>query len=1450
MTRKRKFNPITNLGNFVKGYKRQRKSKKGSDDPTSSAEYEGQENARPPLADLHVAVDSQAQGAVPWSESWTVEMVSMTEPSEHMETDLPTFSTAMEMLGDVSQEPTAQVSTIELFEEVPDPEVFTENQRQSPYAATCEDVEDEDEGALPGDSNQVEADKDPIDDSDDEAQPDEIPGSQQRRKGKWDAAPTIPQLEEALVDLEKLLRPPRCNKRQRYSDPPFDKKTIKRLEQMKLLCFNVLDMEREKKLGERGIWTRASVQTARSLGNMKKGSRKPGEKKAKDLRRWLRLFIDDREEVPTCNWSTSGRSLIDDEDFAQEIHAHLQSLGPYVSTEAIVRFLDTPEMLQRLHRKKTISLTTAQRWMKRMGYRWTINPKGQYVDGHERADVVHYRDEVFLPAILELEPRMRKYGTGDDNDALGPNTRRIVVWYHDESTFYAHDRRRRRWVHKGETAKPYAKGEGHSLMVANFVSAEYGWMRSPDGKEDVRILFKAGKTRDGYFDNNRIREHAARAMELLEKYYPDEDHVLVFDNATTHTKQPEGSLSALKMPKGPSENFFVEVNKTHPDGRPVYDTNGKIVKTKVRMGNGKFLEGREQAFYFADDHPDHPGKFKGMAEILEERGFLEAKKLKAQCGKKFSDCPPGNASCCCHRTLFNQPDFVTVESLLEIDGRERGFRVLFLPKFHCELNFIEQCWGYAKRNYRLLEPSSKEDVLERNVVSCLDGIPLITMRRREKTAKIMAKAKEKKGVLDEWDDVFSGTAYLDAVQAGRIQENDMVLLMSIDGAQLYQSKQSDCWIYIWIVLDLAPDLRYKKCYVLPGGFIPGPNKPKNVDSFLFPGFHHLSALMKEGLSIWDAVTETVFRSDLYLHLGAADGPGLTYLNGLTGHSGAYGCWLYCPVKGWRKEGGNHYYPALLKPHGFSVEGSDHPDIDRSHLRTGDPIEYQEALHVVLESRNSAQHQANRRKTGITKPSIFSGLPVGRSLHIPHCFGVDLMHLISLNIPDLLFGLWRGTLECDPQDSKHTWDWVVLTGNTWKSHGQRVADATPYLPGSFDHPPRNPAEKISSGYKAWEYLTYVFGLGPGLLHGILPDKYWKNYCKLVAGVRLIHQRTITNVQLLHSHQLLVEFEMEFEKLYYQRKSSRLHFVRQSIHALLHTGPEVPRLGPGACYTQWTMERTVGNLGEEIRQPSNPFQNLSERGVRRAQVNALYSMLPELEKQLGLPRVSEDIGDGFILLGAKERYPKTIPIIEVAAICTFYHAHNIQIAATWMPQVLKWARLQIPNQQIVRSAWKEKNKALEKVRMARNIMFHKETAAKMPSFGEIQYFFQLKMHGADHTVALVSIFDPPDPTLAEASSGALLRENRHSALLSDLCRTPDLRLRPSLFADPPTLTTACLGPMQKGTHLDRLELLLKNIAATLALDAAANVEEEERSIGTVLLEGPLRGHCGVDKSMLWT
>jgi hypothetical protein len=56
-----------------------------------------------------------------------------------------------------------------------------------------------------------------------------------------------------------------------------------------------------------------------------------------------------------------------------------------------------------------------------------------------------------------------------------------------------------------------------------------------------------------------------------------------------------------------------------------------------------------------------------------------------------------------------------------------------------------------------------------------------------------------------------------------------------------------------------------------------------------------------------------------------------------------------------------------------------------------------------------------------------------------------------------------------------------------------------------------------------------------------------------------------------------FAREFKELYYQCKESWIHFVCQSIHLLTHIALETIRVGPLACYTQWTLETAISNLG---------------------------------------------------------------------------------------------------------------------------------------------------------------------------------------------------------------------------------------------------------------------------------
>ena len=546
------------------------------------------------------------------------------------------------------------------------------------------------------------------------------------------------------------------------------------------------------------------------------------------------------------------------------------------------------------------------------------------------------------------------------------------------------------------------------------------------------------------------------------------------------------------------------------------------------------------------------------------------------------------------------------------------------------------------------------------------------------------------------DDIAMGWDYLGAVLEGDITENDIVVMVSLDGAQLYDSRELDCWIYIWIILNLPPDQRYKKLHVLPGGFIPGPNKPKNVDSFIFPDLHHLAAIQREGLPMWNPLNDSQYISNVYLLFTTADGPGLIYWDGMVGHSGRNGCRLYCGVLGRRKERGTHYYPALLRPLDCAVDGSNHPDIDVFKLPLGGSSHYAENLQRIMSVPNQTQWDKTKTETGLTKPPLILGLDHRHSLGVPLSITTDIMHLAG-NLSDLLISLWHATIDVSANDDCATWDWAVL-GNkaVWAAHGKDVEDAGRHLPGSYDRKPRNIAEKINTQYKTWEFQLYTFGIAPTLLYGILPTEYWSHYCMLVCGFQIMCQHSITQQQLVDAHLLLCSWEHNFEQIYYQQKESRIHFIRPAVHQVTHLVTEAIQKGPPLCYAQWTMERTISNLGQELRQPSKPYANMAQEGVRRCQVNALLSMMPELDTPpKGLPNGAKDLGDGYALLRKCARYP-TLPDNDITH----------QIAALLppgqpMPCIQKWSCLLLPNGQIARSLWREALKAPEQLRISSNV-----------------------------------------------------------------------------------------------------------------------------------------------------
>jgi hypothetical protein len=225
---------------------------------------------------------------------------------------------------------------------------------------------------------------------------------------------------------------------------------------------------------------------------------------------------------------------------------------------------------------------------------------------------------------------------------------------------------------------------------------------------EARILFKAGTNREGWFDCAALCAQTELAIELFEDNFQGTAvAAFAFDNAPGHQKRADDALSARYMPKN-AKNWLGK------DG-------------KCRMREGKLPNGEPQSFYYPDSHPRMPGWFKGMKQILIERGFLEEAKYRAEC-PSFKCADPTKA-CCCRRILFNQPDFMAQKPAIIELVEAHGHLAFFYPKFHCELNFIEQCWGAAKYEYRTLPPTKNPAQMDSNIRKCLDNVGIVKIRR-------------------------------------------------------------------------------------------------------------------------------------------------------------------------------------------------------------------------------------------------------------------------------------------------------------------------------------------------------------------------------------------------------------------------------------------------------------------------------------------------------------------------------------------------------------------------------------------------------------------------------------------------------------------------------------------------------------------------------------------------
>ncbi|KAF7975143.1 hypothetical protein HWV62_10305, partial [Athelia sp. TMB] len=133
--------------------------------------------------------------------------------------------------------------------------------------------------------------------------------------------------------------------------------------------------------------------------------------------------------------------------------------------------------------KATISESSARRWLKKLGYEYTVAKKGVYVDSHERPDVVAYREK-FL-AIVAASEHLR--ATYDDKTleiiepTLSEGEKKHVPLHHDESIFRPNEMQQRVWIKNGNMPLR-KKGLGRAIHVSDWITEETGRLTLSDAQ--------------------------------------------------------------------------------------------------------------------------------------------------------------------------------------------------------------------------------------------------------------------------------------------------------------------------------------------------------------------------------------------------------------------------------------------------------------------------------------------------------------------------------------------------------------------------------------------------------------------------------------------------------------------------------------------------------------------------------------------------------------------------------------------------------------------------------------------------------------------------------------------------------------------------------------------------------------------------------------------------------
>jgi hypothetical protein len=197
---------------------------------------------------------------------------------------------------------------------------------------------------------------------------------------------------------------------------------------------------------------------------------------AERIRGALSTFISTGTLPKSRKGRAAGLSLINDEDvraLCREVIGEHD--GKRFSSKMFQSAISEKLRERGLISEKMIGGATACNWLRSLGMEIVNDKKGLYKDGHERSDVVEFREK-YVGMGQEVYNGMVQEWSGDEmGDVIEPpGGATHVRVYHDETIVAQNEGKTSYWGKKDEQDRCFAKGKGKSLMVSGFICPCHG----------------------------------------------------------------------------------------------------------------------------------------------------------------------------------------------------------------------------------------------------------------------------------------------------------------------------------------------------------------------------------------------------------------------------------------------------------------------------------------------------------------------------------------------------------------------------------------------------------------------------------------------------------------------------------------------------------------------------------------------------------------------------------------------------------------------------------------------------------------------------------------------------------------------------------------------------------------------------------------------------------------